>query len=84
LRLQDCIQNKFSPDKVFGGDTLFHHCILFKGIAPMDPGHYTWDQGFNGFDPGGQLVGGSAPWHGVGAPPCMRGTSCCCDLLGPA
>lgn len=54
--LQDCIQNKFEPGKIFGGDTLFSHCVFFTGIAPTDPGHYTWDQGFNGFDPGGQLV----------------------------
>lgn len=53
---QDCIQQRFQPEKVFGGDTLFSHCVLFTGVAPTDPGHFLRDTGFNGFDPGGQLV----------------------------
>eukprot|EP00887_Chlorella_sp_A99_P000046 scaffold16.g46.t1 len=54
--IHSCIKGNFSHGQIYGGDTMFSHCVFWTGVAPTDPGYYFHDHHYNTFDHGGQLL----------------------------
>lgn len=54
--IHSCIKGNFSHGQIYGGDTMFSHCVFWTGVAPTDPGYFLHDVHYNTFDHGGQLL----------------------------